>query len=228
MTRKIGKKIRELRKSQGLAQHELGSKIGVPQSTVHKWEADKQLPTDENAERLAAFFGMNVPELLGYNLGSTTEMPGRRINVIGELAAGNWTDSPTWPEEDQYQISVILPESWGAVHIDAFEVRGPSMNKVYPDGAIVYVAPFDQVPGGAQNGDYVVAVRENADGEYERSVKKYVVDGEKRTWLFPESTHPEHQTPLEFRKRDRSPTAIKIEGMVIAHLALSPTAMRRG
>lgn len=227
MNRKIGARIRELRRSQGLAQHELGAKIGVPQSTVHKWEADKQLPSDENAESLAKYFGMSVPEILGYNLALVADMPGRRVNVIGELAAGNWTDSPTWPDDDQYQISAFLPPGWEDSPIDAFEVRGPSMNKVYPDGTIVYVAPYDQVPGGARNGDYVVAIRENEDGEFERSVKKYVIDDEKKTWLFPESTHPEHQAPLEFKKKDRSPTAVKIAGMVIAGVVMSPAAMRR-
>lgn len=224
--RSLGKKIRDLRQSHGLKQHELAKKIGASQGRVSKWESGEESPSTDYTVKLATEFGMSTNDFLGIMPIGQDGTSGRRIAIVGEISAGNWLDHEEWGEEDQKFVSAILPEAWSNVPIKGFIVRGRSVDKVYPDGAVVYVAPIDSVPGGPQSGEMVVAIRQDGDA-FERTLKEYVVDEAGKAWLWPRSSDPEHQAPLQFRKNGRDPDSVRIAGIVIAHMALSATAARR-
>ncbi len=58
-------RIRQLREEQGMRQYELAAKMGVRQSSVHKWENGKGYPTFENLLALANLFGVSMDYIMG-------------------------------------------------------------------------------------------------------------------------------------------------------------------
>lgn len=49
----LGAKIRELRKSAGMGQQEIASRVGVSVDTVRRWEAGRYVPRTDELVRLA-------------------------------------------------------------------------------------------------------------------------------------------------------------------------------
>ena len=58
-------RIRELRKAQGLTMKELGTVVGLAESTISQYETGKRQPDNETLLRLGEFFGVSVDFLLG-------------------------------------------------------------------------------------------------------------------------------------------------------------------
>lgn len=79
----FGDKLREFRKSAGKTQGEMGRDIGVPQSTVSKWEKSLQTPSAEHAARLQDLIGMPIAELLGLEI--QVEPQVARKQGLGEM-----------------------------------------------------------------------------------------------------------------------------------------------
>lgn len=59
--------VRELRKSRGIQQKELAIEIGVSNSTVSDWEHGRKNPSGERLRKLADFFDVEPPVILGYS-----------------------------------------------------------------------------------------------------------------------------------------------------------------
>jgi SOS-response transcriptional repressor LexA len=216
----MSKKIRALRVSLGgIAQWELGKKIDVPQATVSKWEADKQQPDAANSKKLADLAGQTLEEWLGMpSLEISTG--GRRLAVIGAVEAGTWIEETEWSEEDRYELGVPLPARWAGVPVHGLEVRGDSMNLLYPNESIVWVVPLSYSPGSPKDGDIVVAVHRGQDGTYERTLKEFRRGPDGQKWLWPKSTSPEHQAPVSFsgKKTDE----VVVVGCVISAYVSAP------
>ncbi len=64
---RIGSKVRQLRKKQGLTQEQLAEKIGVSFQAVSKWENDIALPDITIIPALANYFGVSTDEILCYD-----------------------------------------------------------------------------------------------------------------------------------------------------------------
>ena len=62
---KFHKKLKMLRKKQGLTQTELGEKVGVKQNTFTNWENGKREPSLEKLIVLADFFEVSLDWLVG-------------------------------------------------------------------------------------------------------------------------------------------------------------------
>jgi transcriptional regulator with XRE-family HTH domain len=217
MQSRIGHKIKELRKGMRLTQKELGERIGVPQATVSKWEAGAQMPDQENLLRVSKFFGIDAEEMIGITTQRPTGSTGRLIALAGKVAAGNWVESFDIPEGDEQYLSVPIDPALDAVPLTAFDVEGTSCDKIFPDGSKVFVAPLAAVPGAPKSGDMVLAIRED-HGAFERTLKEYVVDSDGRKWLWPRSSDPAHQAPIEFKKGGRSPETVRIAGVVMSYM----------
>lgn len=61
----FARRLKELRKSEGMSQSLLASKIGVAQSNVSDWENDISRPEYENLIKLANIFDVTTDYLLG-------------------------------------------------------------------------------------------------------------------------------------------------------------------
>ena len=62
----IGSNIYKLRKEARLTQDDLASYLGVTKASVSKWETGQSYPDIELLPRIAAYFGISVDELMGY------------------------------------------------------------------------------------------------------------------------------------------------------------------
>jgi len=216
---RISRKIKALRTRLGLTQAELGAKVGADQTTVAKWENERQKPSHESGARLARLAGETTEQF--YGLVPQPDPEGmRRVRVIGSLQAGSWSEAAEWPEDVQYDVPAPLLEDWADIDIHAMEVAGTSMNRYYPEGSIVYVAPIAALGRMPKNGERVVVQRVDASGLYEATLKEYVIDEAGKVWLWPRSYDPEHQAPLPYKETKRRVDNIHVLGVVIASLVL--------
>ena len=63
-TKKLGERIKEIRKESGLSQQAFGKTLAVSQDTVSLWENGKSLPTAEFLIAMAQTFGISVDYIL--------------------------------------------------------------------------------------------------------------------------------------------------------------------
>lgn len=208
-----GWQIQLLRKQAGMTQAELAKNVGVHQATVSKWEQGDDMPGGDMLSTLAALFGVHANEITG--IGLDTKAPaGRRVQVIGEIAAGAWAETHEL-SETFYANVPGLPSRFDKVKLQGFVVKGDSMNKVYPDGSIVYVAPLNAVATWPKSGQ-VVMVMHHRHGQTEATLKEYV-ENEHGKLLWPRSTHPDHQKPLAIGAMGPDEEVL-ITGVVVAAL----------
>lgn len=220
---KIAKKIKDLRASLNLTQLELGEKVGVPQATVSKWENEKQEPDKENNLKLAHLATVDIHDWMDMpELGRST-VRSMRAPLVGVLQAGNWREAVAYPESEWRSVDAPLPSSFDGIptrsmEVQAFEVEGPSMNLVYPQGTLVYAASVMSYRQ-PMDGDRVIVVRTSKLGLVEVTLKEYVVGEDGRKWLMPKSTDPEHQTPLPFVEGSDG-DEVRIAGIVLGAVVL--------
>lgn len=123
------------------------------------------------------------------------------INVIGSIQAGVWVEALEWPQRDQYELDLPIPQRYQGAPVVAFEVHGPSMDMVYPDGSVVVCVKFLDLGRRPRHMERVVALRQR-NGEMEATIKEYRIDSDGTARLWPRSTHPQHQTPTDLRPGD--------------------------
>lgn len=151
--RRLSKKIQDLRLSLGMRQSEFAKAIGgVDQSTVSKWENERQKPAFDQIMRIAELANVTPKQFMGIEEMNSSSSGIRTVRVTGELCAGEWSEAQDWPAEDQYEVAAPLPPEWSDAPLVARVVQGNSMNKVYPEGTIVYLAPLASLARSPVNG----------------------------------------------------------------------------
>lgn len=215
----MAERIKMLRKKLGLGQVEFAKQIGVDQSTVSKYERGVLEPPPEPNIKLAELAGMPLGEWMGVEPVSEADVRAKTIMVVGELCAGQWREAIRWDHDDQYPVPALLDPSLPGYPLEGYVVRGTSMNRIYPDGSIVYAVATISNGLHPVNGDHVLVSRRNKRGLYEASLKEYVVDADGSKWLWPRSSDPEHQAPLRFGAETEEVT---ITGIVMASFITRP------
>ena len=71
----IGKAIKRLRQDQRMTAEDLGAKLGVTRSTVHRWEAGERNPSDADKEKICHIFGITIAELFSIRDAPLEEIP---------------------------------------------------------------------------------------------------------------------------------------------------------
>jgi transcriptional regulator with XRE-family HTH domain len=213
---RVGRRIFELRRALGLNQGAFAKVVGVEQATVSRWESDKQIPEAPALVKMAKMANQSVEDFLG-QVEITTAFT-VNIPVIGAVQAGAWVEAVEWPPDKQYSVTVIYRQELAGKRRFALEVRGPSMNRLYPPGTILDCVSTYDVASPLGSGQRVIVERVRADGAREASCKEYVVDQEGRTWLWPRSDDPEHQQPLRYlpdSDRRNGVESIEITALVV-------------
>lgn len=188
---KMKNRIKELRERQGMTLATLAKLSGTNDpSTIHKLETGQRRLTDKWIERISGALGCSPAELIGDGV------PMRRIVVHGAVQAGHWNEALEWPDEDRYNISVPIDPKYAGYPQFGLEVHGPSMNRRYPEGAVLVCIRLADMPVEPKEGRRYIVQRIRPDGSYEATVKEYstVPDGVPRLW--PRSHHPNHQSPI--------------------------------
>lgn len=211
----IGERLKKLRTDKDMSQGAVARHIGADQSTVHGWERNRTQPKAHYLAKLAGLFGVSEAYLLIGETTVTSDAPLLRVKVVGDVQAGTWKTALEWPEPEQYEIMVSPPkvpvgQRYGLV------VRGPSMNRIYPDGTTLVCVPLIDFYRELRSGDKVVVERYDGDVA-EATVKELHQDDEGRLWLWPRSDHPEHQAPIPAPADhdENQDNGIRIAGVVI-------------
>lgn len=219
--RTIAKKIKNLRMGLGMTQPEFAKALNtgtrgeepVDQSTISKWETEAQKPSARHMVRLAGLAGVPVEQFVG--LPTTEGMARNTVFVTGEVQAGAWREASEWEQDDWREVSLPMVSEWSNFPMHSRLVVGNSMNRIYPDGSLIYVVTIADLGRMPKSGEHVVVQRVSPDGEYETSLKELVIDEGGLSYLWPRSSDPEHQAPLQFKKSKRGVERVEIVGLVV-------------
>ena len=202
-------RIKELREKLGLSMEQLGIRIGVTGPTINKLEKGQTQLTTRWMSRLAPGLELDDPvEIL-----RPVYKGLRAVRVVGYVQAGDWREAVRWEDDDCYEVMVPRDAHLEPVQLEGYEIRGPSMNKVYPEGTVVVIAKMIDTEEEFIPGKRYAILRERA-GEYEATVKKYQIDAGGKRWLIPESTEIEYQ-PFALDESHSEDTEVRALGRVV-------------
>lgn len=133
--------------------------------------------------------------------------------VAGHVEAGNFRKAVEWDRSQWYSVDVPVPSRFRG-RAKALEVRGPSMNRRYPPGAVV-VWIETQDFREPRDGDGVIVYSYCNDDDIEATVKVLKVNNSGDMWLWPDSDDPEHQQPINPRLPPERVKLVEVKGIVI-------------
>lgn len=205
MNENAGQRLKDLRNRAGITVREVAGILGMPYSTYGSREdkfKKKYFPADFVEQLVPIFINRGEPKITRKEvmaLAIPPDIPNAiatfDIRVIGAVQAGEWLEALEWSDEDQW--SLPLPDlGWEKKRMFALEVRGPSMNKIYPERSVIVCQEIYDLGREPEDGERVVVRRKNANGLIEATVKTYRIDGSGKVWLWPESTDPAYQAPI--------------------------------
>lgn len=215
----VAMRIKGVRKELGMNQVEFADFLNIEdgQSTISKWERAKQIPGAEYTAKLSQKTGHSPLFFAGLDEIDNHEMSeGRTYPLVGEIQAGAWREPNENGHDDIEFIAIPSIMEVPPYNMKAFKVRGSSMDKIYPDGSIVFVAGLFDNHIRPQDGDVVMVSRENVNGQFETTLKELVIDTDGRQWLWPRSFDPEYQAPLAVDDNREQTTDVVILGVVQA------------
>jgi SOS-response transcriptional repressor LexA len=132
--------------------------------------------------------------------------------VSGHVQAGMFREAVQWDQSEWYPVDVPVPQRFRG-SAKALEVRGPSMNLEYPEGSVVIWVDMLQFRP-ARDGDHVIVFAYSMDDTIEATVKELrIADG--KHWLWPRSTDPAHQAPVDLDNPGEQIKSIEVKGIVI-------------
>lgn len=149
-------------------------------------------------------------------------MPGV-VKVRGEVEAGAWREAYEWPESEW--LSLPLPPGPHNINdLFALKVRGPSMDLVYPDGSYVVCKPLWKVGRQPRSGERVVVERRRA-GLVEATIKELEIQRDGRVMLWPRSSSPAYQAPVELTGGSLSGWGLADGAATFLHEGLAESGM---
>lgn len=207
--------LRPVRKRAGITMKELGTKIGVAESTISQYETGKRQPDYETLLKISEFFGVSVDYLLGVDAPAaapaTPELSAPpasfftrevvRIPVLGRIPAG----IPIEAIEDviDFEEIPVAKTSGGRIYF-ALQVEGDSMFPRFLPGDIVIVRKTEI----CESGDVCVVYVNSSDA----TLKEVRLDPEKRTLtIIPANTN---YLPRTFSAEEIELLPVRIGGVV--------------
>lgn len=181
----------------------LAAALGVSRPRVSEIVNGKRKVQEEEIAKLARYLQLPTAVVVA-RLGRHRESERGEVEPIyikGVVKAGLWAEEAQWPEDEWEEIYVPLPRR-KQTGLYALRVVGPSMNEVFPEGTIVIVEDIHQRENPPRERSRVVCQRVSG-GRFETTVKELRTDAAGRYWLWPRSTDPEHQQPIEVPPPDR-------------------------
>lgn len=192
---------------------------------IARWAKDSGVDKNSLYNFLNGHSNALDPRTYG-KLARTAEVPVWRLNgdrpeppsptsvwVSGYVQAGEFQDAVEWDRYRWYSVDVPIPEKFRK-RAKALEVRGHSMDLEYKPGAVViWVDMLDFRP--IRHEDHVIVYSHHYDGRIEATVKEVRIDEDGRRWLWPRSTKPEHQLPVNIENPPDEIESIEVRGIVI-------------
>jgi hypothetical protein len=159
----------------------------------------------------------------GSHLGD--RLDGRRTRqatctLVAEARAGVGQSSFMLPADRRTEL--VLPPGipHGGEGIFAVRVEAPGAEGLYPTGSILICRPFGHVWDAPPARPRVIVQRQ-IGAEVEVTVRDLVIR-EDMAWLWPRSTHPDHQEPIPMRWPPREPVnPANTDGSAIVGIVLA-------
>lgn len=203
-------RIAAARNAKGWSQKDLAKKIGTTQQQIARYESGTNDVKSSVLLKLSAALGVTVSYLLALDddpsfvsVVSSDTVP---VPVLGRIAAG--TPREAFSQSDDYHDT---QRGLVASHPNAFwlVVAGNSMNRLFPEGALVLVDPDVEV----RSGD-VGAIFVNGD---DATIKRiFFENGTVR--LHPESWDPEYRDRT-IDPSDPDAPAVRVIGRAVSYTA---------
>lgn len=131
----LGQRVARLRRTLKENQADFGKRFGVGQTTVSKWEADRQEPEAKHLDVIASL-EMDDPGMADRD-GTTPANPlFTLVPLVGYVGAGAVVQMVDRGAGSSAIDWIKAPKGFGAV--EALGVRGDSMYPVYRDGDTVF------------------------------------------------------------------------------------------
>ena len=199
---------------------ELARRAGLAPSTLNRFlagqDASKKSPKNLSANTLhrlsevmqdaigEAFARDTVFDRLGreHEAARDPQYEVRWADVVGVVEAGRIQDSAEWLPGDRTRLAVPIPRLYRGQPVIGLEVRGASMNQVYPHGSVIVCVTLSPIDRPPRHGMRVVVHRKSGRG-LEATVMEYRVTGGEEI-LYPRSDHADHQTPIRLKDADRN------------------------
>lgn len=221
--RRFDNNIGAVRKFRGMTQKDAAKALGVGASTYAHWEQGINDPGTDNISRMRELFRVTADQLLvpGHPLPGEGPLPPNAIPgyrsgerhprpVLGRIAAGEAREACPIPGE----YVDVDEEVWERCDNGAWlQVSGNSMNRLFPDGAMVYL---DLCDNGAvvRDGD-VAALFVNGD---EATLKRVFFEPGGIVRLHPESYDPEYRDRT-IDSSDPDAPDVRLVGRVVSYKA---------
>ena len=203
-------RIQLARESAGLTQSQLAEKIGKSVQALQNYEYGKRDISSSVLQKVSEATGKSLTFLLSLDddpsfvsVVSSDTVP---VPVLGRIAAG--TPREAFSQSDDYHDT---QRGLVASHPHAFwlVVAGNSMNRLFPEGALVLVDPDVEVHSGD-----VAAIFVNGD---DATIKRiFFEDGAVR--LHPESWDPDYRDRT-IDQGDPDAPAVRVIGRAVSYTA---------
>jgi len=135
----LGERIKEGRQRANLSQTQLANKLGsLSRNAVSLWEANRTRPSTEHLLRLPTILDVDPIWLLA----DSTSQSVIEVRLLSWVSAGELTDGETiegWEDLPTVQAADLPAGDWIAL-----KVQGTSMDKIAPDGAVIFVNRRDK------------------------------------------------------------------------------------
>ena len=189
----MNNRIKELREAAGLTQAQVAAAANTSTQQVSRLERGERRLTLDWMVRLAKAIGCTWEEVAADP--DNPRAPLTMLRVVATVQAGVWAETWEWDLEDQYLIDVPARGQYAGLPRFGLEVKGRSMDVVFPEGTVLICVRFFDVGRPPAAGERVIVLRRNRYGQIEATVKELVLDDDGQAWLWPRSTHPSFQSP---------------------------------
>lgn len=198
-------RIRERREELQLSQSDLADRIGIHWQSVSRAENGRTALSASKQEQYALALETTVEDLF-------QPKPFRTVRVKGYVQAGHWAETWELDDSDQYEVPLPYDPQFDGLTLHAAELRGPSMNRRWPEGTALVFADAIESGEDLLLGKRYIVERLRADGLREATVKTLWRDEAGKVWLLPESNDPRFQEPIAVEGNEND--TIRIVGRV--------------
>ena len=180
--------LRRMREERRWTQKQVASWMGLSEAQISRLERGGGL-TLGRLQQFAKLFNCAPGDLLAGDPGLG------RVAVRGFVQAGEWQEAVEVSEQYWTFVTVPVDDRYEGIPRFGLEVRGRSMDNVYPPGTILICVHVEALQEPPADRDRVVVYRYR-DGEVEATCKRLVIDDDGTPWLWPDSSDPRHQAPI--------------------------------
>lgn len=215
-------RLREWREKAKISMNQLATAVGTTAATISRLETGERSLTKEWAERIAPILDvrpaaliLSEAELNSIRSDNFAQISPQSVRVVGSVQAGAWAEAVEWDVSQSYAVYWPGLEGYSPSEAYGLEVRGTSMNEIYPEGSVAICIPLLSLNRdiGRLERVHVETIR---GGEVEATIKEYRLDDDGRVWLWPRSTDPRWQQPVHYTPEAGDDSVeVVIKGVVV-------------